>query len=203
MKRIGIVLAGVFACLAPLVARADMDAMLLWMVYDNYNPPRIDDNGTLKYIDQLGSDGARVNGAKLRVDGGDYLDIYSTKGHTMFPNAMLTINLDNLAVLGQIGPVWSNLGDYADASYAFIVELGHWEGNEWTVMATSKATSYAELLGSGWTASDMDAYPREGPWKPEFSVKPVPEPTSGLMLLLGTALLALRRRKPQADGCAA
>ena len=198
MKRIvtAVCLAGALAARA----EAPLETMLLWQVCDD-EPPSVYDpgDGTYKYITDLGG----VNGAKLRVAGGGYLDVYDSKGKTLFPNAMLTIDPDNLSQLGQVGPVWSSLGEYADAAYAFTVELGHWENDEWTVMATSKTTNYAELLAGGWTSSKTDIYPREGPWSPTFTVTSVPEPTSGLMLLLGAALLALRRRKPQADGCAA
>ena len=201
MKRIGFVLclAGALALLAPFAARAEanLDTMLLWQVCDD-EPPSVYDpgDGTYKYITDLGG----VNGAKLRVEGGGYLDIYNSKGTTMFPNAILTIDPDNLSQLGLAGPVWSSLGEYADAAYAFTVELGHWENDEWTVMATSKTTTYAELLAGGWTSSNMNAYPREGPWSPTFTVTSVPEPTSGLLVLIGGALLALRRRRPAGVG---
>ena len=205
MKRIGaaLCLAGALAALAPLgaLAEASLDTMLLWQVYDDYEPPKtaVLKDGEYVYIDALPATAARI-----RVTDGGYLDIYNSVGQTQFPNAVLPLDPDPAeGVFAKAGPVWSNLGEYADAAYAFTVELGNWEGDAWTVMATSKSTSYAELVAGGWTSSSMNAYPREGPWTPTFVAASVPEPTSGLMLLLGAALLALRRRKPQADGCAA
>ena len=208
MKRLGMALflAGALAALSPLDVRADapLDSMLLWLVNDDYDPPgNIDDHGTMKFIDELvDANGNRVNGARIRFDGnGDsgYLGIYSGDGQTLFPNAVMTIDLNSLAATGTAGPGWSNLGAYTDAAYAFTIELGHWEaGGEWDVLATSRESmTYAELFAGGWVSSSSDAYPREGPWAPTFSI---PEPSSGLLLLIGGALLALRRKVEKVEG---
>lgn len=186
MRKIGLALffAGALAALfAPEVrAEAGMDTMLLWMIDDE--PPSVNDHGTFKYINELGAEAAR-----LRVDGGGYLGIYDSRGMTEFENAMLP--LDSIAMFDKAGPVWSNLGEYSSAAHAFTVELGRMNGDEWQVLATSETVSYNALVEGGWTTSSALGDPREGPWTPTFAV---PEPSSGLLLLLGSALLALRRR---------
>lgn len=198
-------LAGVAVLLAAAFsARADVGDgnVLLWMVYDNYedqdgNPlPQVPDTSPtdLKFIDQLVSrpDGYSVNGARLRVDGTEvYLNIYASGADAPYANNLLPIAKED-GYFTQAGPVYSYLGDYGSADYSFLVELGHWEGDEWLVMAVSRVASYEELVEGGWTTDNLQNYPRHGPWSPGFAV---PEPSGGLLMLLGASLLALRRRR--------
>lgn len=197
------------ACAAALLAFVPLDALantgdgvLLWMVYDNYedqdgNPlPQVPDTSPtdLKFIDELVSrpDGYSVNGARLRVDGTDaYLSIYASGADTPYANNLLPIAKED-GYFTQAGPVYSYFGQYDSPEYSFLVELGHWEGAEWLVMAVSCVASYEELVEGGWTTDNLQNYPRYGPWSPGFVV---PEPSGGLLMLLGASLLALRRRR--------
>ena len=184
----------------PLGALADMgDGVLMWQVDDNYDSGQIPDTSPtdLKFIDELVSrnpDGYSVNGARLRVAGTDaYLSIYASGADTPYANNLLPIAPDpQEGVFSQAGPVYSYFGQYDSPEYSFLVELGHWEGDEWLVMAVSRVASYEELVEGGWTTDNLQNYPRHGPWSPGFAV---PEPSGGLLMLLGASLLALRRRR--------
>lgn len=191
--------AAALLALVPLGALADMgDGVLMWQVDDNYDSGQIPDTSPtdLKFIDELVSrpDGYSVNGARLRVDGTDaYLNIYASGADKPYANDLLPITPDpKEGFFTQAGPVYSYFGKYDSPEYSFLVELGHWEGDEWLVMAVSRVASYEELVEGGWTTDNLQNYPRQGPWSPGFAV---PEPSGGLLMLLGASLLALRRRR--------
>ena len=81
------------------VQAAETDGLLLWMVFDDYDAPQVDDCGVYKYIDELVSrspDGYKVNGARLRVAGTDtYLGISEDgAGAKPYANGLLTIAPD-------------------------------------------------------------------------------------------------------------
>lgn len=92
----------------------------------------------------------------------------------------------------QVG-VWNvvNLGDYADSSLKFAVEIGAEFGQ---VEYFSQFYTAAQLREMGWTGEDIDSM--DLVWNPGAAGSwTAPEPSSGLLLLMGGALLALRRRR--------
>ena len=87
-------------------------------------------------------------------------------------------------------------GDYSAGTpeYSFIVELGNIDSSDnWTTVATSASASYSSL--GDYIHQTFDVNPGQiAVWTPSHFTA-VPEPTSGLLTLIGFAFLALRRKR--------
>ncbi len=87
----------------------------------------------------------------------------------------------------------TDLGIYSgDNTASFYIEVANYENGAYNVVDTSKPISYSDLAGyvhsSMQTISNVAAYTGA-------TYTSVPEPTSGLMLLMGMALVALKRKR--------
>ena len=118
-----------------------------------------------------------------------------------------TTNPDENSTSTMIGGTSAANGYFAvlpssDANtYSYFIELGNFNGTTYTALAQSSAIAYSDLsptyvittaqlddiLGHMSTAT-MEAWTGG-------SYQAVPEPTGGLMVLVGLSVLALRRRK--------
>ena len=89
--------------------------------------------------------------------------------------------------------------DYASPEWSFAIELGSYDTGDWTTLASSVTLTYQQLAsGEGSGTSYITTYDPQSMtvtvgWAPE--TYNVPEPSSGLMMLIGAGLLALRRRR--------
>ena len=77
-----------------------------------------------------------------------------------------------------------------------MIELGNWDNGTWTMVAMSQAVNYTQLESDHhvnvWSDQTID------PQVPDVwavSTYTVPEPTGGMLFVIGGALLALRRRR--------
>jgi len=121
-------------------------------------------------------------------------DPVSGKGGTVLSD--IAGNASVPAVGGQaIGGIdITDLQSYSSSAYTFFIEMGAIAGQ---ADYTSAGMSYADLVSagfvkSGWTAMDGFWNASMTAWSPTHAI---PEPTSGVLTLIGVALLALRRRR--------
>ena len=141
--------------------------------------------------------------ARIRVTGGDitedtFLDLY-------LPGYGLDVGGGEYGVeFSEVGGYWgagvptgnlSPSGGFSAGSpeYSFIVELGNIDSSDnWTTVATSAAATYSELAAYIHQTFDMNPSSM-AVWTPT-SFEAVPEPSSGLLVTIGFAILALRRK---------
>jgi len=94
----------------------------------------------------------------------------------------------------EYGGTLTQLGEYGAAGYTFFVEMGAMAGQ---ADYTSAGISYNDLVSTGFVQSGWAA--TDGFWNAAslafVPTHDVPEPTGGVLVLVGAALLALRRRK--------
>lgn len=186
MKRhlLNCVVAAVILALASFGARAE-EQMLYWMIDENnkyefeYAVVYVAPTANLEGKSWTAKDGFGV------VEGTIALPKDIDGGFAYEPiEGSHTTTLDILTELGEEN--WS--------AYSFYIELLQWDAdNEVEIRkGVSELATYSDLtanhhvLGAGLTIPSNLVV-----WRPTTT----PEPTSGLLLLLGNALLALRRRK--------
>lgn len=129
-----------------------------------------------------------VKEARIRASNGEYL--------------VIPIEFDGQAVEGDSYMVpmqagaWFAVLPSNPGSLSFMVELGNWDDatDSWVGLAQSKSYTYDQLkdhIISNW--SGPSEKPSLDPWVADGYV--VPEPSSGILLLIGGGLLALRRKR--------
>ena len=139
--------------------------------------------------ESMGVDSARVK----VVETGEYLPVVALDydGSTV----------ETFPVSSPIpGEAYSSLiTQYASPEYSFMIELGNWDDNanpQWTMVAMSEVVQYNTLVKDGhigvWSGTTIEATKPEA-WA--VSTYTVPEPTGGMLFVIGGALLALRRRR--------
>lgn len=171
--------------LATLSARADVE-VLWWQVGDPLDEGSLSDIQITTFHEGVKSAAdLGVSEARIRVAGTDeYLMMMPIDGSA---DPALPVPADWYA---------SVVSPYASAEYSFAIELGNWdwETGTWTMIATSDAVSYTTLKTAGhiaeWDGTDPSA---PAVWNPTSYV--IPEPSGGMLMLVGFALLALRRRR--------
>ena len=152
--------------------RAD-ESVLWWQVSGDPDVQTFHPATTVS-ASSLGADEARIV-----TSGGDYLVIPPP---------------DQESLEIPMGGAWYAVLPDSPEGLSFMVELGNWENGQWTMIAQSQSYTYAELVNhiiENW--SGPGATPAIQPWIATGYM--VPEPSSGLLLLMGAGLLALRRKR--------
>lgn len=174
------------------------DYLLYWQVEDSAAITWFDGSSMGTVADYTNLDGQQINMARAvsttAVDGmyTYYMDSGVTSD-TMEPTG------DGLGT----GPMLSYIGAFDSstslAGLSFAIELGNWENGQWTTLATTGMISYNDLTtiasqeGGTYILTADQGYnlPMFMAWTPQSYM--VPEPSSGLLILIGAGLLALRR----------
>lgn len=186
-------------------AFADEPGVLYWMVSD---PTIIAEDGTeYKIADyysptvkDVSGNPAQINAIRVAACAGGetvYLDMYADFGDGL----MLYEGMDVVEVEqpgSWAGPMWADLGklegDYQ--SFSFAVELWYMsdDGSQGSVIAVSGSETYAAL--NEFIRTAPTAFPADMAWNP--GPYAVPEPSGALLMLIGAALMALRRKEVRA-----
>lgn len=181
----------VLAALCSIMVRAEGYGEVLWWELDD--PSNIKDDVSGVTAESLDVNAARIRYESDGVTGG-YLPIYATDYEgAVWPTT------GNGAAAKLPGEWFSSIENAS--SLKFVIELGNWTDGKWvSTSMESEAVSYTYLKDEQHIAEWRDTIPAYAtPWTPtSFSV--VPEPSSGVLLLVASAMLALRRRKMRENG---
>jgi hypothetical protein len=176
------------------------DYLLYWQVDDTAAITWFDGTELGTVSDYTNRDGQQINMARAVSTGSPdgmytyYMDIGVTSD-TMEPTG------DGAGT----GPMLSYIGAFDSstslAGWSFAIELGNWANGQWTTLATTGMISYNDLTvqsaaeGGAYILTADQGYnlPNFIAWTPQSYM--VPEPSSGLLVLIGASLLALRRRR--------
>lgn len=111
----------------------------------------------------------------------DYLDNRASDGQNPSSTPLTQTSLD-----GYEGDAWS-----------FYIEMCNYNSvdDEYTTVATSQSYSYQDLVTAGYVATGFADANSVMTAAAGANMGAIPEPSSGLLLLMGGAMLALRRRR--------
>ena len=186
---------GFAAIFLACTVRAEDDGLrvLWWQVGD------MTDRTSLEEVEvERVNGGGMTTAAKLGITHARIREVSTDTYLKMLNPATQTFTVDAI----NVPMTWkADVSAYVSGSpeYAFIIELGNWDGSNWSVLALSETVSYNSLDTNSHIDHVSGINPNPiTPWVATSYV--VPEPSSGLLVLVGAALLALRRRKRRAHG---
>ncbi len=206
-------LAAVAAALLTVgVSSAGENDVLYWMV--DGSTALATEDGTMTtvraFLESADSSTGSSFAARVRVMGGDitgdtFLQLYDDDGVAYDGDLGVDFGKTDAGYWGAGVPDGniSPSGDYSAGTpeYSFIVEIGNvvWnatgDDGTWTTVATSSAATYSSLASFIVPLGDIKPSGMVA-WNPT-QFQAVPEPSGGLLVPLGAALLALRRKRAE------
>lgn len=188
--------------------RAGDESVLWWMFDETTEINDINGSGAPFTIDTLvgrgDAEGKTVTAIRIGAYDGDTLLGYllindggGPGGENLPYYTMPTEDFDTGGKSWNAGPTYALLGEYASTpGVSFMIELGNWddslgEGNEWQILAHSDRGTMESLR----EFIEISAFEMHTTKEWDGGSYSVPEPSSGLLILIGGALLALRRRR--------
>ena len=185
------------------------DDVLYWMVDSTAT---VDGQNISLFFDDYDAPAGSAFAARVRVTGGDIQDGQDVFLDLYIPGSGLDEGGGEYGVeFSDVGGYWgagvptgnqSPSGDFSAGTpeYSFIVELGNIDAQDnWTTVATSASAAYSTL--GDFIHETFDINPGQiAVWSPTTFTAPVPEPSSGLLMAVGLALLALRRKRAEREG---
>lgn len=200
MNRIANLTAVFFLMLAAFSARASDGEVLWWTIGLDYASIQADaGDGTFVTAGSLNVTDVRVRYDNMEDGSSGYLTFFGLgdDGETVYV-------YDGSAGLGGeygAGLPAEYFGDLSglsgsSASYSFAIELGNYIDGRWArTSMVSESVPYDELAAKMHIAKWEHETPVSGQaWSPVY-YSVVPEPSGGLLMLVGGALLALRRKR--------
>lgn len=179
-------------------------SVLYWMVNDPDVYGVGGGNTAVKVRDLQTPEGAEL-GARVKVTGehSGYLGLVDSNYQTTpiddygiaTAPTMLWVDTSGTGPV-YAGPAMSRVSDaLLTDDYLFTMELGYYDGNgEWFSVAMSSSIDGGTLMDKFVSTEDM-MVPGHLDWRPDAHVFDVPEPSSGMLVLLGCALMGLRRKR--------
>lgn len=199
MKLLLNIFVAVAAISVPVCCHADGPMILWWQVGDEFDETTtgesLRDVMVTRGQSSVSAYDLGVNAARIRETTTDtYLMMLNPE--TMGDGMTMSFDYDYM----YVPTVWqADISDFSAGSpeYSFVIELGSYEDATWSTLAVSEASSYGELSSAHYIVQSQGDYNPQpvAVWQP--AAYSVPEPGSGTLVLVGMALLALRRRRRQ------
>mgnify|MGYP003291156481 CR=1 FL=1 len=197
---------GIMIAFSACISHAEDESVLWWMFDENTDIYEVNGIGSCKINELAGRGdavGKTVNGIRIGAYSGDELLGYlvlgdEDSGDVGNTYVMPTFNMDTFEIDSwNAGPAYARIGDYSyDASIQFAIELGNLSGeNLWDILAVSDKETYNSLYEKGWISGTLYEH---GGLEWTGGSYSVPEPNSGILLLIGTGLLLLKRKSRKA-----
>ena len=212
--RVGLFKMAAYAAVALTAGVASAgDDILYWMIDNSATVEKAGVTTSItSFFDNYGAPEGSAFAARVRVTGGTIQDGQDVFLDLYIPGYGVDTGNGDLGVeFSDVGGYWgagvptgnqSPSGDFSAGTpeYSFIVELGNIDSSDnWTTVATSASATYSSL--GDYIHETFDINPGQiAVWSPTTFTAPVPEPSSGLLMAVGLALLALRRKRAEREG---